>query len=61
MGDAGKVDFNAEEGWTLLADGTILTVDVKDAPKLRDLRSGDQTLEERGDDGRRSALADFGS
>lgn len=28
----GKVDFNAEEGWTLLADGTILTADVKDAP-----------------------------
>ncbi|MGA8473741.1 MAG: hypothetical protein WB681_01620 [Candidatus Cybelea sp.] len=32
VGDAGKVDFNAEEGWTLLADGTILTADVKDAP-----------------------------
>jgi hypothetical protein len=28
----GKADFNAEEGWTLLADGTILTADVKDAP-----------------------------
>jgi hypothetical protein len=32
MGDAGKSDFNAEEGWTLLADGTILTADVKNAP-----------------------------
>ncbi len=30
--DAGKADFNSEEGWTLLADGTILTADVKDAP-----------------------------
>jgi hypothetical protein len=29
---AGKADFNAEEGWTLLADGTILTADVEDAP-----------------------------
>lgn len=28
----GKQDFDAEEGWTLLADGTILTADVLDAP-----------------------------
>jgi hypothetical protein len=28
----GKADWNAEEGWTLLADGTVLTADVKDAP-----------------------------
>jgi hypothetical protein len=28
----GKKDFDAEEGWTLLADGTILTADVKAAP-----------------------------
>lgn len=28
----GKSDFNAEEGWTLLADGAILTADVKNAP-----------------------------
>lgn len=28
----GKSDFNAEEGWTLLADGSILTADVKNAP-----------------------------
>ncbi|HMD17066.1 MAG TPA: hypothetical protein VKH18_10400 [Terriglobales bacterium] len=27
-----KEDFNAEEGWTLLANGSILTADVKDAP-----------------------------
>ena len=32
VGDSGKADFNAEEGWTLLADGTILTADVSDAP-----------------------------
>ncbi|HZI76055.1 MAG TPA: kelch repeat-containing protein, partial [Gemmatimonadales bacterium] len=29
---AGKSDFNAEEGWTLMPDGTILTEDVKNAP-----------------------------
>ncbi|HZP65899.1 MAG TPA: hypothetical protein VFB32_06280, partial [Rudaea sp.] len=29
---AGKADFNAEEGWTLLPDGSILTVDVLNAP-----------------------------
>jgi hypothetical protein len=29
---AGKSDFNAEEGWTLLPNGTILTADVKHAP-----------------------------
>ena len=28
----GKKDFDAEEGWTLLPDGSILTFDVKDAP-----------------------------
>ena len=28
----GKSDFNAEEGWTLLPNGTILTADVKNAP-----------------------------
>ncbi len=32
VGDAGKADFNAEEGWTLLANGTVLTVDVKNDP-----------------------------
>jgi hypothetical protein len=29
----GKNDFNAEEGWTLLPDGKVLTLDVLDAPK----------------------------
>ncbi|HZQ22331.1 MAG TPA: hypothetical protein VFA89_05980 [Terriglobales bacterium] len=28
----GKSDFNAEEGWTLLPDGSVLTTDVKNAP-----------------------------
>jgi hypothetical protein len=28
----GKADFNAEEGWTLMPDGTLLTVDVLDNP-----------------------------
>ncbi len=32
ISDTGKADFNAEEGWTLLPNGTILTADVKDAP-----------------------------
>jgi hypothetical protein len=28
----GKNDFNAEEGWVLMPDGSIVTVDVKDNP-----------------------------
>jgi len=28
----GKKDRNAEEGWTLMPDGTVLTVDAEDAP-----------------------------
>ncbi|HEX3430814.1 MAG TPA: hypothetical protein VHT03_08000 [Rhizomicrobium sp.] len=32
LGATGKHDFNAEEGWTLLPDGSVLTVDVKDNP-----------------------------
>jgi hypothetical protein len=32
MASTGKSDFNAEEGWTLLPDGSILTIDVKNAP-----------------------------
>src|SRR5579872_6475371 len=32
VGTAGKSDFNAEEGWTLMPDGSILTYDVKNAP-----------------------------
>ncbi|HEY3777608.1 MAG TPA: hypothetical protein VGL35_06080 [Rhizomicrobium sp.] len=29
----GKNDFNAEEGWTLMPDGSVLTYDVKDHPR----------------------------
>jgi hypothetical protein len=32
MGSSGKSDFNAEEGWTLMPGGTVLTVDVLDNP-----------------------------
>ena len=32
VGSAGKSDFDAEEGWTLMPDGTILTYDVKNNP-----------------------------
>lgn len=32
VSSSGKSDFNAEEGWTLLPDGSLLTVDVKNAP-----------------------------
>ena len=32
LGAAGKADVNAEEGWTLLPDGTFLTVDVTTPP-----------------------------
>lgn len=32
LNDVGKKDFNAEEGWTLLPNGTVLTYDVKAAP-----------------------------
>ncbi len=32
LAEKGKSDFNAEEGWTLLPDGSVLTMDVLDAP-----------------------------
>ena len=32
LGHTGKKDFNAEEGWTLLPNGTVLTYDVKKSP-----------------------------
>jgi hypothetical protein len=32
VSSAGKSDFNAEEGWTLLPSGEVLTYDVKHAP-----------------------------
>lgn len=39
----GKADFNAEEGWTLMPDGTILTYDVKDAPNSEIYNPSTQT------------------
>ncbi len=36
LSSMGKNDFNAEEGWTLMPDGSILTVDVKDNPQSED-------------------------
>lgn len=33
VGYTGKNDFNAEEGWTLMPDGSVLTYDVKDHPQ----------------------------
>ncbi|HEX4078484.1 MAG TPA: hypothetical protein VHX61_06380 [Rhizomicrobium sp.] len=33
VSDKGKNDFNAEEGWTLMPDGSVLTYDVKDHPQ----------------------------
>lgn len=32
VSSTGKSDFNAEEGWTLLPDGSVLTFDVQNAP-----------------------------
>jgi hypothetical protein len=32
MGSSGKSDWNSEEGWTLMPDGSILTVDVLNHP-----------------------------
>jgi len=39
----GKSDFNAEEGWTLMPDGTILTADVKNAPNSEIFNPADLT------------------
>ena len=39
VGSAGKSDFNAEEGWTLMPNGTVLTYDVKNNPNSEILRS----------------------
>ena len=32
LGHSGKSDWNAEEGWTLMPNGTLLTVDVLNNP-----------------------------
>ena len=39
----GKGDFNSEEGWTLMPNGTILTADVKAAPKSESYNPASQT------------------
>ena len=39
----GKQDFNAEEGWTLMPDGTVLTFDVKANPLSEFYTVGTQT------------------
>jgi hypothetical protein len=39
----GKADFNAEEGWTLMPDGTLVTVDVKDNPNSESLSANQST------------------
>jgi hypothetical protein len=41
--ETGKSDFNAEEGWTLLADGSVLTMDVKNAPNSERLNTVTRT------------------
>jgi hypothetical protein len=42
LSDTGKHDFNAEEGWTLLPDGSVLTADVKGAPHSEKYLISDQ-------------------
>jgi hypothetical protein len=49
VGSTGKADFNAEEGWTLLPDGTILTWDVKDDPNSEIYDPSSQTWTSAGD------------
>jgi len=48
MGHTGKADFNAEEGWSLLANGTILTADVLDAPNSEIYNPATQTWKTAG-------------
>ena len=42
LAGTGKADFDAEEGWTLLADGSVLTMDVKNAPHSERYLPGSQ-------------------
>ena len=39
----GKKDFNAEEGWTLMPDGSVLTFDVKAHPNSESYNPTTQT------------------
>jgi len=40
LSGTGKADLNAEEGWTLLPYGSILTMDVKNAPNSERYSTG---------------------
>src|SRR5579863_7132550 len=42
VGSAGKSDFDAEEGWSLMPDGTVLTWDVRNAPNSEIYNSSKQ-------------------
>ena len=43
LASTGKADFNAEEGWTLLPNGTVLTADVKNSPNSEHYDAAIQT------------------
>jgi hypothetical protein len=44
----GKSDFDAEEGWTLLPDGSVLTMDVKNAPNSERFLAGTKSWKTAG-------------
>ena len=43
LGSTGKSDWNAEEGWTLMPNGTLLTVDVLNNPNSEHYIPSQQT------------------
>lgn len=43
LASTGKADWNAEEGWTLLPNGTVLTADVKNSPNSEHYDAAIQT------------------
>jgi hypothetical protein len=51
VGSANKADFNAEEGWTLLPDGSVLTWDVKAGPNAELYRTLPQRWTQLGSTG----------
>jgi len=54
--EPGKADINAEEGWTLLPDGSVLTCNVTDAPNSEVFVPSTRTWSTAG-----STVADLGS
>jgi len=48
LASIGKSDFNAEEGWTLMPDGTIFTFDVKNVPNSEIYDPATQTWQSAG-------------